>query len=237
MTRSRSQVLGLLAALLAAFAVIVPAAPAQADPPVVVDDAAELYPGNVTDVSVLENDTDPDGDELAVCRVGDERYRGKGVSLEFLPSEGVSGEGLVLLFTKPNAKPGTYTFTYYACDFQTLVPGTITLTVVRPPKITAVALPSQPGKIRVTNPADFKIQFLYGDFSEEDPDGIVRIVKNSSVVLTVKRARIDWVAYSARRFEYLRTGHVKGIKLHRGTTAPAAGRHVSPRVAALWRSF
>lgn len=236
MTRSRSLVLGLLATVLATFAVVVPAAPAQADPPVVVDDVARLYPGNVTDVSVLANDTDPDGDDLVVCRMGTERYRGKGVSVEFVPGEGEDGKGIVLLFSKPSATPGTYTFTYYACDFETLVPGTITLTVVSPPTITAKALPGQPGRIKVTNQAGFKIRFLYGDFREEEPDGTVKIVKNSSVVLRVERTRIDWIAYSARRFEYLGRGHVKGIKLPRGTTPPASGRHLSPRVARLWQS-
>ena len=147
-----------------------------------------------TNVSALANDSDPDGDDLAVCRIGTERYPGKGVNIEFLPVEGGDGKGLVLLFAKPNAKPGTYTFTYYACDFETLVPGTITLTVARPPKITAKAVPGQPGRIKVTNPADFRIRFLYGDFREEDADGNVKIVRNSSVVINVERTRIDWVA-------------------------------------------
>ena len=120
--------------------------------PVTTPDATSMYAGNARDVDVLANDTDadPDGaEDLAVCRMGDETYRR-------VFAESV-GDGVVFVYSLPSAKPGTYTFTYYACDFQTLVPGTLTVTIDAEPDVTAKALPGQPGKIKVTNPADFKI--------------------------------------------------------------------------------
>jgi hypothetical protein len=226
MTRTRRLASATLLGLLVSSAVVaLGAGPAQADPPVTMPDSARLFPGNAAEVEPLENDSDPDGDELAVCRVADSPY--KKVSL-------LSAGDSLLFLTSPRVRPGTYTFTYYACDFETLVPGTITLTVVEPPRITAKALPRQPGKIKIKNRADFKIRFLYGDFDEEEPDGIVKLVKNSSVTISVRRTKIDWVAYSARGFEFLGQGHVRGIELPPGTTPPASGRPVSPRIADLW---
>jgi hypothetical protein len=50
------------------------AAPAQADevdpePPVVVDDALTMWPGQRAQIDVLANDSDPGGEDLALCRV------------------------------------------------------------------------------------------------------------------------------------------------------------------------
>jgi hypothetical protein len=139
---------------------------------------------------------------------------------------------MILTYSLPGAKPGTYTFTYYACDFQTLVPATLTVTIDPEPDVTAKALPGRPGKIKVTNPADFKIRFLYGSFKEQEPDGTVRIARHSSVILRVRRTRIDWIAYT-RTGEFIRKGRVKNIALPPGTTPPAAGRF-GPRVVRLW---
>ena len=138
----------------------------------------------------------------------------------------------MLVFSLPSAKPRTYTFTYYACDFETLTPGTLTVTIDPEPEITAKALPGKPGKIKVTNPADFKIRFLFGSFQNNEPDGNVKIAKNSSVILTVRRTKIDWIALT-RKGDFLKQGHVTGIKLPPGTTPPAAGRF-SDRVGKLW---
>lgn len=209
----------------ASISVVLGSSPAQADPPVTVPDAVSIFAGNGAEANVLANDSDADGDELALCRLAPENYK----KFELFVDAGV-----IFPVAAPNTKPGTYTFTYYACDFETLTPGTLTVTVLPTPDITVKAPAGQRGKIKVKNPADFKIRFLFGSFENESPDGIVKIAKHSSVVLTVRRRTIDWIAYS-RTGEYLRTGHVRGIKLPPGTTAPAAGR-VAPRVAKLWAS-
>ncbi len=227
MTRTRRlATTALLSLLTASLSLVAGASPASAASPVTGPDSASMYAGNYVELNVLANDTDADGDELAVCRVAPSPY--KKVDFEW----GDSGD--VFVFTQPSARPRTYTFTYYACDFETLVPGTLTVTVVPEPDIRAKALTGQPGRIKVTNPADFKIRFLYGSFKLEEPDGVVRIPRNSSIVLTVRRTKIDWIALS-RKGDFLRQGHVRGIKLPPGTTPPAAGRHVSPRVARLWQ--
>lgn len=216
----------LLTLVIATLAVLGVQAPASAAAPVVVDDAVSGYAGAVVEVTPLANDSDPDGDELAVCRVADSSY--KKVDLIF------AGDS-VLLLASPRTKPGTYTFTYYACDFETLVPGTITFTVKKGPKIRAKALPGKPGMIKVTNPADFRIVFLYGSFRNENPDGIVKIARRSSVTFRVRRTKIDWIAISPRN-GYTVMGHVRGIELPPGTTPPQVDRQVSPRLAKLWRS-
>jgi hypothetical protein len=230
MTRSRRAAAVLLTIATSALGLVTLAAPAQAAAPVTVADTVSIFPGNYGEVEPLANDTDADGDDLAVCRIADSSYKRVSLSVQF-DEEGEPSDTLLVL-ARTKAEPGTYTFTYYACDFETLVAGTITVTVKTPPAITAKALPGKPGKIKVKNPADFKIRFLYGSFREPGPDGVLKIARNSSVILTVRRTRIDWIAYS-RKGEFLLRGKIQNIVLPPGTTPPAAGRF-GPRVARLW---
>jgi hypothetical protein len=219
---------GVATLLATSLGLVVTAAPAQAAPPVVAGDATSMYAGNLREVNVLANDTDADSPgDLTVCRLGNESY--KRVFAESV------GDGVLVAYSLPSAKPGTYTFTYYACDFEALVPATLTVTIDPEPEVTAKALPGRPGKIKVTNPADFKIRYLYGSFKEPNPDGTVKIARNSSVILTVRRTQIDWIAYT-RKGDFITQGKVKNIVLPPGTTPPAAGRAVSPRLAKLWAS-
>ncbi len=231
MTRRRSALavltalgLGLLAGLVA-----VPAAQAATgSPPVTTPDVAALYPGNVVAVFPVNNDHDADNEELTICRVGTEHYRG--LEVDFLGNE-------LDVFSAPGAKPGTYTYTYYACDFSYLVPGTITITVSEPPHIKVKKIAGKPGRLRVTNPADFKIRLLYGSFREGSPDDSIVIGKNASMVITVHRTRIDWVAYNRRVEVYLASGKVQNIELPPGDHPPAAGRlGLSARLAEAWHT-
>ena len=97
-------------------------------------------------------------------------------------------------------------------------------------------LRGKPGKLKVTNPADFPIEFLFGSFREDAPDGDILIKKNSSVVITVHRHKIGWIAYT-RQGDFLKVGRVKNIQLPPGDQPPAAGRvSPSPRMAAAWRA-
>jgi len=234
MTSTRRAAAVLLTLAVSTWGLVMTAAPAQAAAPVTVADTATMYAGNLARIQPLANDTDADGDELVICRIADSSYKRVALLFDFT-EEGESSKTDMLLISRTKAKPGTYTFTYYACDFQTLVAGTITLTIEESPDIKAKALAGQPGKIKVTNPADFKIRFLYGSFQQPAPDGTVKIAKSSSVILNVRRTQIDWIAFS-RTGEYLAEGRIKGIKLPPGTTPPAAGRSASPRVAKLWSS-
>src|ERR1044072_719910 len=106
---------------LAVAPVSVPAVHAvTGSPPVTTPDSATVYQGGFTEVQPVNNDPDPDNDQLAICRLGTEHHRGLAVSFF---------DNTWAVFAKRRAEPGTYTFTYYACDFSYLAPGTITVTV------------------------------------------------------------------------------------------------------------
>jgi hypothetical protein len=228
---ARSLSVGAALALVATLiALPLVAAPAYADPPVTVDDETSVFPGSYTSVDVLANDSDPDGNEdLTVCRIEGDTRR---ISAVFQESEGT----VDLLVTR-RAKPGVHTITYYACDFETLVPATLTVTVLPVPKVRVTKLDGRPGKLKVKNPADVRILFLFGSFREEEPDGVLRVRKNSSKVFTVRRTRIDWIALGKTGF-YVR-GRVKNIQLPPGTTAPdastASGGKSSARALRVWQ--
>jgi Big-like domain-containing protein len=213
---------------LAAVPGSLPAAQAAAgSPPVTTPDSATVYQGNGVTVQPVNNDHDADNELLTICRLGTEHY--KGMSADFFQNDWE-------VFVDPNVKPGTYTFTYYACDFSTLVPGTITITVKKLPEVKVTKIASRPGHLRVTNPADFKVRFLYGSFKEDRPDGRLLIDKGASVVIPVFRTRIDWIATDRKGELFLGTGHVDNIK-----PGHAAGRHtghvsLSPRLAETWRA-
>jgi len=210
---------------LAGLAAVPSAQAATGSPPVTAPDAVSVSQGNFAAVLPIKNDHDPDNDLLTICRLGTEHY--KGLDVGYFGDEFDVQAG-------PNAKAGTYIFTYYTCDFSYLVPGTITVTVVDLPdlKVTAVA---RPGTIRVKNPFDFKIRFLYGSFREGSPDGKLLIGPKDTVLIPVERTKIDWIAFNRKGTLFLGQGHVKGIKLSRGA-APAAGVRLPARLAAAWGS-
>ena len=155
------------------LAVTSAAGPAHAvtgSPPVTTPDAVSVFQGGFAEVQPVNNDHDPDNDQLAICRLGTEHYRGM---------QAIFIENDWAVFAKRKAKPGIYTFTYYACDFSYLTAGTITVTVEPVPKIKVQKIATRPGHLRVTNPADVKIRFLYGSFEEDRPDGNLIIDKDS----------------------------------------------------------
>jgi hypothetical protein len=204
-----------------------PAYAATGSAPVTNPDSGSMYAGNAVLLDVLANDTDPDGDDLALCRLGESP------SKKF---EAFIDEGQLVILSAQKADPGTYTFTYYACDFSYLTPGTVTLTIDPEPEITVEKLAGRPGKLKVTNPADFRIQLLFGSFRSDVPDGDIVVKKDSSVVITVHRTKIGWIAFT-RGGDFLRLGRVKNITLPPGDHPPAAGRVApSPRTATVWRA-
>jgi hypothetical protein len=231
---SHRRTLGTLLALalggfgLALTPTVVPAAQAvTGSPPVTTPDALTVLQGNGATVQPVNNDHDADNDLLAICRLGTEHYRG--LDVDFFGSDWE-------VFAKDSVKPGTYTFTYYACDFSYLTPGTITVTVEELPKITVKKIGGRPGKLRVSNPASFKIRFLYGSFKEDQPDGSLIIAKGASIVIPVHRTRIDWVATNRKGDLFLGTGHVSGIRLARSAAQPASPASLPSRLAQVWRT-
>jgi len=184
------------------------AAPASAAPPVAVDDHKTMYPGENRLIDVLRNDSDPDGDDLAICR------------LEELPDSDdffVDIEGDKLFVATSGDRTAELVITYYACDFETLVPATLTITFkkIYPLKVVKA---QRPGRLRMTNDNDKTVSVFYGDFNEDEPDGRVRVFPHSSTVVRVHRHKIDWLAFFTRSGVFIGIGHVRGIEL------PAAGR-------------
>lgn len=198
------------------------AGPAQAAPPVVVDDTMTIHGNTVHFLdNLLANDSDPDGDELALCRMK-EVMNNKVVFTNLL--------GFPILAASPKTS-GTFTFTYYACDFETLVPGTLTVHVkpAATAKIKVTKLPKRPGKVKVTNRSNFGLDFSWGHADEELPDQSVRIGKKATKVVTVRRTAITWEAYNEGNGAEKR-GYLRGITLPRkGKSLPPSPR---PRAAA-----
>jgi hypothetical protein len=208
MTRPARHLLGVLApaALVLALLAATPAAGARGgSSPVTTSDTVTSYPGNFPTVKLLDNDSDADGDTLTVCTTGTESY--PRIAADFSKTD-------VAFSIKSSAKPGSYSYTYFACDGTTQVAGTVTLVVAAPPRIKVRQVSNGLGKLRVTSKAPFKIRLGYGSFAEEDADGYVTVGKNGSAVFTVHRTKIDWLATTLGG-EVLAAGHLRGILLPR----------------------
>jgi hypothetical protein len=232
MSRRRSLPALLTVALVAlGLSIASPAVPAAnavtGSPPVTAPDPVTVFQANIVAIHPVNNDHDPDNDLLALCRVGTEHY--KGLAVDSFGDE-------LDVFAKPNAKPGTYTFTYYACDYSYLVPGTVTVTVEKLPKIPVRKVSGRPGVLRVTNPTDTAMRFMFGSFQENEPDGSLLIPEGRSQVIHVHRTRIDWIATSRRGDVFLGTGHVTGIKLGRAAAEPRSLVTVTGRLGNAWRA-
>ncbi|WP_193610789.1 Ig-like domain-containing protein [Nocardioides lijunqiniae] len=210
------------------------ASPASADEasdaPVTAPDAVTLWvgpQGGFQSVNVLANDSDPQGDELQVCRVAETSSR---------HVMAVASGGTLMLGAMPRAKPGTYQVTYYACDLDYLTPGTLTVTVkkVKPVRVTKIA--GRPGKLRVVNPNERKVVVLWGGKNEKRPDGRLGLAAGKRAVITVKRERILWIAYIPRIFVLAGEGTVRNITLPKRADRAGAERTVplAPRVQKLW---
>ncbi len=176
--------------------------------PVTAPDTVQTFPGNLAALRPLRNDHDAEGDKLRICALGPERYDGIRRSV-------YDDQLDYYLNVRRNAAPGTYTFTYYACDGTSSTPGTITLTVQKRPRITVRKVAGHPGRLRVTNGASFPIRFVYGDYTKDDAEGDVRVPKKSSRMVSSRYARIDWFAFvqtPAGSTDEVGRGHVQGIR-------------------------
>ncbi|NUU33277.1 Ig-like domain-containing protein [Arthrobacter sp. C9C5] len=94
-------------------------------PPETKPDAVGVRPGRTTVLSVLDNDSDPDGDVLTAAVAGSGPKAGS--------LESIYGGTAFQITVPPDAKPGTETFGYNAADGRGLsAGGSITLSVVGP---------------------------------------------------------------------------------------------------------
>ena len=172
--------------LLVAVAALAAGAPvaygATGSAPVTASDTVEVHAGEGTAVDLTANDTDPDGDELAVCRLGSDVPRKLEVSIE---------QGHLVVWATRAAK-GKYTFTYYACDTSYLTPGQVTVKVGPPvPTLELVPLGAPPGKLRIVN--TYKHQTFrceWHPLDEEKIEGRATVRPRSTVVIRVHEAEV-----------------------------------------------
>ncbi len=92
---------------------------ATGSPPMTAPDSVTIRAGEPSQVDVTANDSDPDGDEVAVCRLG---------PLPRALRDTQISNGTLYVFPTRRAH-GTYRITYYACDQSYLTAGTLTLEV------------------------------------------------------------------------------------------------------------
>ncbi len=184
--------LSALVAVLAFASLAAPGGSADARPdarsgsaPVTAPDPVTTYPGNFDFTKVLANDSDAEGDKLKVCGLGTEKYPRIRVDFE---------KKYLVLEVGGKATPGTYAFTYLACDGTSQTPGTLTLVVTEPPKIKVRAVRAAHGRLRATSKAPFKVELTYGNFSKDDPEGKVIIPKRGSLVFSSRYHHVDWIA-------------------------------------------
>lgn len=179
-------------------------------PPVTAPDAVTVMAGQPAEPDVLANDSDPDGDSLALCRLGSIP---SGLSVDVF-------EGQLMVFA---IEPGTYRFTYYACDYTYLTPGAVTVTVKPLPHLfVKVVKGERPGILQVTNNGKFGFGFLWGSYKKQHEDGRVRVPAHSTVRVRVRRVSLVWVAVNERKGAF-KFGIVRGIQLPKGIHALAPG--------------
>ena len=226
--RARTRALTALVALTlgATLATMTPAYAEDVDPqaPVVVNDTITLWPGQSGEINVLDNDTDPAGDDLAVCRLPGLDLTSNRFPQVFALDASQYGlpAGTVEVGTSANAH-GTHTIDYYVCNHTRLTPATLTVTIRPVAPVTVTKVDDQPGRLSVTNENDKSILLLVTDRTGCKRDAMVRVGAHDSRVVRVKRHRVNWVAMIGRG-GIADHGHVSGIELD-GPPAPAGNPH------------
>ncbi|GAA4692615.1 hypothetical protein GCM10023226_33210 [Nocardioides nanhaiensis] len=208
------------------------AAPGSNAPPTPVDDQVEVFPGGRAEVDLLANDTDPDGDDLAVCRLGavpSGLLVGDGYDLDPDDAPFVSEDGTLDVAVPRGTRARTFRLTYYVCDFEHVVPATLLVQVGERPEITVRAVRGKPGVLRVTNPSEFRMQFYA---VSRDP---LRFLKRkalrpgSTVSVRVHYRTISWVVGS-NKLGLVDRGRVEDTGW-RGDPRGGSGSAAAPRWA------
>jgi hypothetical protein len=175
----------ILAAALAAAAISPAAQAATGSPPVTHPDEIVVFAGDAVLMDPADNDTDPDGDSLQVCRLGSD------VPRKLAGSTVQDGDVVVAPSRKAR---GTYTLVYYACDTSYLTAGTITVHV-KPPRPTLEVIPigdAPPGPMRIKN--TYKNRTFHCQWQATNSDkieGKATVKPRSSVVIHVKEANLE----------------------------------------------
>lgn len=200
---------GLLTGLLSVPLAAVPTASADeaADAPVTGADTVTLRGGASRLVDVLRNDSDPNGDDLRICRLDVPdgvplNDPTDGVALLFYSDEDARQRLFVL---STDYRPGTYEVTYYACDRDYLTPGTLTVTVERtkPVRVRKVA----PHVVRFVNPDDRRVRV---SVSAREPGPTFGLAPGQARRVRVEGPSLFWYARSPRGGD-AGQGRVRGL--------------------------
>jgi hypothetical protein len=203
------------------------AQPASADgetePPVAVDDSFTFYTGGADVLDVLRNDSDPQGAELAVCKVKVEANAGGYALLEdsMLFAIATGGDGDV------------FEFRYYACNDEFLTPATVTITQRQAKPLLVRKVPGRPGRLEVTNRNDHAARILFGGSGQPVPDGRGQVPADGTRVIKVARPKIFWIGVIGRENGDAGSGIVKHITVPDHASRATAG-HVGRRLHEVW---
>ena len=188
--------------------------------PVTQDDSITVWAGtSETPLNLLANDSDPDGEKLLICRFA-EWQPDSPVDVE--PLDDRRG-GRVLIDVAPNAA-GSYTYEYRVCDHSYLVPATLTVDV-KPVGVTTVAkVPERPRMLRVTNPDQHEIVFIWWGRNTDDFYA-VQLAAGGSRLVRAGASRIDWAAGFVDGDVEVSTGYGSMGGLTASRPAPALRAH------------
>ena len=230
--RVRRIAAGLALALSASLALSIAPSPAWADgetePPVAVDDAFTAYAGGFKSLKVLANDTDPQGAELSVCKI-------KGVPESTYDDFAATPNGDRIDFRDFLGEPRTVTLTYYVCNDEFLTPATVTVTLVSTKELRVTKL-DKPGRLRFTNPNDFRVIVMYGRPRAIAPYWF-RLPAHGSAMKRVDRHRIRYMAFGIRNQAQVGSGLIRGIELPKriaGRQAPDKQMELPRWTQRLW---
>lgn len=186
-----------LAVLLAATLLVSPAHAADPDPlaPVVVDDTVTMWPGESITVDVLANDSDPGGDDLALCRLPPVRNGGDTLPVVIWDRSWLgSDEPPVLSVATGLRSAGTHTVEYYVCNHTRLTLAHLTVTV-RPVQPVDVMKADVPGRIVVTNHNDQDVLFVAKDSTGCATDTRAVVAAGETRSFRARRHTLKWTAY------------------------------------------
>ncbi|GAA4364967.1 Ig-like domain-containing protein [Nocardioides caricicola] len=216
------------AALAAAVLAATPVAPTHADEvdplaPVVVDDEITMWPGERTEIDVIANDSDPNGDDLALCRVpsvyGPDGEEDRPVVI--YDRSWLLGPPGVLQVATDRLAEGTHVLEYYVCNHTRLTLAHLTVTI-RPVQPVDVVPDRVPDRILVTNHNDQTIRFLATDRTGCKVDVRARVAAGETRSFAVRRHSLDWVAFIGQRGDLgiADSGRVRHVELTRPPAPP-----------------
>lgn len=199
--------------------------------PVPAPDSVALWPYGTAVVDVLGNDTnpgDPDGSQLALCRMPsmDDMLESISDPVSIMDADGLFGEPgeMMVSANKPRlAKPATVE--YYVCNYTHLTKATLTVTTRKTKPVDVRKVPGKPGRLKVVNRNDSRVVLMWGSPRSDEPSGAKRIPADGSRTIRVDSKRVFWLAFigNDRNSGLADRGVVRDIKLPDRPRKPSKG--------------